>query len=115
MALVGVPYRDGGADPSGFDCSGFVHYVFSRQGWAVPRTVAAQFVAATPVSSEAVRPGDLLFFATGREGPSHVAIALDGGRFVHAPSGRGRVRVETLAGRYWVPRFLGARRIQAEF
>ncbi len=111
VALGGSPYRDGGGDPSGFDCSGFVQYVFGRHGWPVPRTVAAQYRAGRPVAAGDVRPGDLLFFATLGDGPTHVAIALDDGRFVHAPSGRGRVRVEAFSGRYWPPRFVGARRL----
>ena len=108
---MGSPYRDGGGDPSGFDCSGFVQYVFGRHGWSLPRTVADQYRAGHPVAASDVRPGDLLFFATLGDGPTHVAIALDGGRFVHAPSGRGRVRVEAFSGRYWPPRFVGARRL----
>jgi cell wall-associated NlpC family hydrolase len=111
LALVGTPYRDGGSAPDGFDCSGFVQYVFGRHGWHVPRTVAAQFLAGRPVATGDVRAGDLLFFATMGEGPTHVAIALEGGRFVHAPSGRGRVRVDSFVGRYWPPRYVGARRL----
>lgn len=111
LGLIGAPYRAGGSDPAGFDCSGFVQYVFGRHGWRVPRTVGAQFAATEAVSAEAVRAGDLLFFATSGGGPSHVAIALGDGRFVHAPSGRGQVRVEALAGRYWVSRWIGARRV----
>src|SRR4249919_994237 len=58
LGLRGVPYRNGGADPSGFDCSGFVWYVFARHGLIVPRTVAGQFQAGRPVRSEEARPGD---------------------------------------------------------
>ncbi len=111
VTLVGTPYRDGGADPAGFDCSGFVQYVFGRHGWRVPRTVSEQFQAGSPVAPGEVRAGDLLFFSTLGSGPTHVAIALANHRFVHAPSGRGQVRVERLEGRYWPPRFLGARRL----
>lgn len=114
VRLVGTPYRDGGADPGGFDCSGFVQYVFGRHGRRVPRTVSDQFTAGRPVPAGEVRAGDLLFFATLGDGPTHVAIALAGGRFVHAPSGRGRVRIERFDGRYWPPRFVGARRLEGD-
>jgi cell wall-associated NlpC family hydrolase len=77
----------------------------------LPRTVASLFREGTPVGSSAIRPGDLLFFTTTAPGPTHVALALADGRFVHAPSGRGAVRVDDFAGRYWPTRFLGARRV----
>lgn len=107
----GVPYRNGGTDPGGFDCSGLVAYVFGREGIVLPRQTVAQYGAGHAVKLEDVRAGDLLFFSTLSNGPSHVAIALDGGTFVHAPSSRGVVRVERLALPYWSSRFLGARRV----
>jgi cell wall-associated NlpC family hydrolase len=110
LALRGAPYRNGGADPSGFDCSGFVWYVFSRLGLTVPRTVAGLYLAGVAVEPGAIAPGDLMFFTTTAPGPSHVGIALDAGRFVHAPSSRGVVRVEPTSSPYWSARYLGARR-----
>jgi cell wall-associated NlpC family hydrolase len=112
MSLRGAPYRDGGDDPSGFDCSGFVRYVLGRHGVAVPRDVSAQFRAGLPVDPFPIRSGDLLFFSTVAPGASHVGIAIDGDRFVHAPSSRGSVRVDRLGTRYWKERYLGARRPQ---
>jgi cell wall-associated NlpC family hydrolase len=110
--FVGTPYRFGGADPSnGFDCSGFVYYVFAQQGVWVPRTVADLADAGKRVKHQDVRPGDLLFFRTSGRGPTHVGIALDPDRFVHAPNSRGEVRIEPLARRYWSERFLEARRV----
>jgi hypothetical protein len=110
--FVGTPYRFGGADPSnGFDCSGFVYYVFAQQGVWVPRTVSDQWDAGTRVRDKDVRPGDLLFFRTSGRGPTHVGIALGPDRFVHAPNSRGEVRIEPLARRYWSERFLEARRV----
>jgi cell wall-associated NlpC family hydrolase len=111
--FVGTPYRFGGADPSaGFDCSGFVYYVFAQQGVWVPRTVADQADAGTRIKRHRdVRPGDLLFFRTSGRGPTHVGIALGPDRFVHAPNSRGEVRIEPLARRYWSERFLEARRV----
>ena len=111
LALRGAPYRNGGADPSGFDCSGFTQYVFSRYGIALPRAVADQFSAGEAVTPDRLAAGDLLFFTTVAPGPTHVAIALGGDEFVHAPSSTGVVRVEHLSGTYWSQRFIGARRV----
>jgi cell wall-associated NlpC family hydrolase len=111
LALRGAPYRDGGSDPSGFDCSGFVRYVFSQHGVSVPRTVTDQFRAGHQVAGAQLEPGDLVFFATVAPGASHVGIAIGGDEFVHAPSGRGEVRVERMSAPYWSTRFVGARRV----
>ena len=77
----------------------------------LPRVAADQFRVGRRIDRNAVRPGDLLFFETISEGPSHVALALDADQFVHAPSRRGKVRVERLSSQYWASRFLGARRV----
>lgn len=109
LTLLGTPYRNGGADPDGFDCSGFVQYVYGQQGIAMPRTVEDL----SHVGSEVRRwqAGDLVFFQTSGRGATHVGIAVDADRFVHAPSSRGVVRVEPFARAYWAERFLLARRI----
>jgi cell wall-associated NlpC family hydrolase len=107
--LVGTPYRSGGADPDGFDCSGFVQYVFAQQGVMVPRTVEEQ--ARYGMRVDELQPGDLVFFHTSGRGATHVGIALDNTRFVHAPSSRGEVRIEPLARPYWADRFVEARRM----
>jgi cell wall-associated NlpC family hydrolase len=112
LDLRGVRYRLGGSDPSGFDCSGLVQYVFARQGIALPRDVRRQFGVGYEIATAEVRPGDLLFFNTESDGASHVGIALDGQSFVHAPNSRGVVRVERLSSSYWSQRLLGARRIE---
>jgi len=111
LALRGTPYRDGGSDPSGFDCSGFTQYVFAQHGLALPREVREQFRLGKAVKMEALAAGDVIFFATTGPGPTHVAIAIGGDQFVHAPSTTGVVRVERLGSSYWAPRYLGARRI----
>ena len=111
LSLRGTPYRNGGTDPSGFDCSGLVAYVFGRFGYAVPRTVSDQFDGGRPIDSRDLAPGDLVFFSTTAPGPSHVGIAISGTEFVHAPSSAGVVRVERLTAPYWASRFLGARRL----
>jgi len=111
LALRGAPYRNGGSDPSGFDCSGFVWYVFSRHGIGVPRTVAEQFRTGSAVREKDLQPGDLVFFETSGGSASHVGVVVGGDEFVHAPSSRGEVRVEHLAAPYWGSRFVGARRL----
>ncbi len=111
LALRGAPYRNGGADPRGFDCSGFVWYVFSRHGLSLPRTVADQFRSGSGVRPEDLVPGDLVFFTTTASGASHVGIVIGGDSFVHAPASSGVVRVERLGAAYWSSRFVGARRI----
>lgn len=110
LSLRGTPYRDGGDDPSGFDCSGFVAFVFGRHGVTVPRTVSEQFDAARPVSGTPAA-GDLVFFSTVAPGPTHVGIMTSQAEFVHAPSSRGVVRVEPLRAGYWRSRLVGVRRI----
>ncbi len=112
MSLRGAPYRNGGADPSGFDCSGFVAFVFGQHGVLVPRSTAEQFAATRRIDSRSLEAGDLVFFSTSAPGPSHVGIAISPEEFVHAPSASGVVRVERLGASYWASRFLGARRVR---
>ena len=111
LTYQGVPFINGGSTPNGFDCSGFTYYVFRQHGVELPRIAADQYQTGTAVDSSAILAGDLLFFETVAPGASHVALALGGDEFVHAPSERGHVRVERLSSSYWKPRFLGARRI----
>jgi cell wall-associated NlpC family hydrolase len=111
LSLRGAPYRNGGTDPQGFDCSGFTQYVFSQYGLPLPREVREQYRVGKSIKAEDLAPGDILFFATTDPGPSHVAIAIGGDQFVHAPSSTGVVRVEHLSSSYWSPRYLGARRV----
>lgn len=115
LGLTGTPYRLGGDQPkSGFDCSGFVRYVFERQHVEMPRTVAEQFQSGRPVAVDQIRAGDLMFFSTTAPGPSHVGIALGPGslgEFVHAPGAGGTVRVEHFDTGYWRGKLLGVRRV----
>jgi cell wall-associated NlpC family hydrolase len=111
LSLRGTPYKNGGSDPAGFDCSGFVRYVFGQNGVTVPRTVAEQYHAGRQVAGPQLEPGDLVFFSTVSPGASHVGIAIGGDEFVHAPSGTGDVRVERMSASYWATRFVGARRV----
>ena len=111
LEFRGVPYVNGGSTPSGFDCSGFVQYVFSQHGTALPREVRDQYRTGRRVGVNEVRPGDLVFFQTVSRGASHVGVAIGNGQFVHAPSSRGVVRVERYDGSYWSMRLVGARRV----
>lgn len=111
LSLRGAPYRNGGVDPSGFDCSGFVKYVFEQHGVSMPRETRRQFEVGRPVNSSSLEPGDLVFFATVAPGASHVGILVGGDQFVHAPTSNGVVRVESLKSQYWSRRFVGAKRV----
>src|SRR5262245_50690524 len=86
LSLRGTPYRNGGHDPSGFDCSGFVNYVFAQHGIRMPRKVSDQFHEGKTVQPAQLEPGDLVFFTTVAPGASHVGIAIGGDSFIHAPS-----------------------------
>jgi cell wall-associated NlpC family hydrolase len=111
LSLRGAPYRNGGIDPAGFDCSGLVKYVFEQHGVAMPREARQQFQVGTPVEPSSLEPGDLVFFTTVAPGPSHVGILVGGDQFVHAPTTNGVVRVESLSSQYWSSRFIGAKRV----
>lgn len=111
MSLRGAPYRNGGGDPSGFDCSGFVAYVFAQQGIFVPRTVAEQYDLGHQVNRRSIAAGDLVFFSTVSPGASHVGIAVSDEEFIHAPTASGVVRVERLTSPYWASRLVGVRRV----
>jgi cell wall-associated NlpC family hydrolase len=111
LGLRGVRYKNGGADPGGFDCSGLVQYVFAQHGLGLPRTVTSQFGVGAPVAPVDLQAGDLVFFGiTDPRAPTHVGIIVGGDSFVHAPASSGVVRVERLGAAYWASRFVGARR-----
>lgn len=111
LSLRGTPYRNGGSDPNGFDCSGFTQWVFAQAGTRLPRETRDQFGLGDKVNRDGLQPGDLIFFRTEGRRISHVGISLGDDRFVHAPSSRGVVRVESMELPYWKRRFAGIRRI----
>ncbi|QPN29799.1 C40 family peptidase [Diaphorobacter sp. JS3051] len=110
LGLVGTPYRYGGNTPdSGFDCSGLIGYVYtSRAGVAPPRTVAQLSGFGQSIDADELRTGDLVVFGRGR--PTHAGIYVGEGRFVHAPSSGGTVRLDHLKSRYWSQQFASFRR-----
>lgn len=114
MTLRNVRYVRGGHSPStGFDCSGFVHYVFAHAiGVQLPSNSASQFLAGFKVKRADMKPGDLVFFHTGgrRHGISHVGIYIANGQFIHAPTYGKRVQISSLDEAYWAKRFVGAKR-----
>lgn len=113
LQLVGIRYRRGGnSTETGFDCSGFVGYVFREGlGLALPRTSREISRTGEPVDKNELEPGDLVFFNTMRHAFSHVGIYLGDNQFVHAPRSGRAVRVEDIRDRYWAKRYNGARRI----
>ncbi|TSB48634.1 peptidase [Alkalicoccobacillus porphyridii] len=104
---IGVSYRWGGATPAGFDCSGFIQYVFKQQGINVPRTAASQYSAGQSVSS--LQVGDVVFFETYKSGPSHNGIYIGNNQFIHSGTSTG-VTITSMDNSYWKPRYLGAKR-----
>lgn len=102
---IGVPYVWGGSTPSGFDCSGYVNYVFNKVGISIPRTVATIWNATKTVSSPKV--GDFVFYETGT-GPSHLGIYIGSNKFIHAGSSTG-VTITDMSNSYWSSRYLGAK------
>jgi len=114
LALLGSPYRYGGRTPAGFDCSGFVGYVYGETlGLTLPRRSEDIGRVGAELPRDALLPGDLVFFNTLGRRYSHVGIFIGDGRFVHAPARGGRVRVERLTDPYWTARYNGARRPDA--
>jgi cell wall-associated NlpC family hydrolase len=116
MGLRDIRYVRGGRNPAtGFDCSGFVRYVFSHAiGLQLPSTSASQFLAGIKVKRTDIKPGDLVFFRThGRHRISHVGIYISGGRFIHSPSAGKSVEISSLDDGYWAKRFAGAKRPEA--
>jgi len=110
--LQGVNYRFGGESPAGgFDCSGFIQYVFALNHLTLPRTVVEQYRVGVQVTRRDVREGDLIFFTTLAPGATHVGLAIGPDAFIHAPAEGAAVRIDRLDTPYWRDRIVGIRRV----
>jgi cell wall-associated NlpC family hydrolase len=107
MQYLGVPYVWGGSSPGGFDCSGFVMFVYAQMGVSLPHHAADQYNYGTPVSRDQLEPGDLVFF----DGLGHVGIYIGGGQFVHAPHTGDVVKISSLDDSWYAATYVGARRL----
>jgi cell wall-associated NlpC family hydrolase len=106
MRYLGVPYRWGGSSPSGFDCSGFVMYVFAQIGISLPHSTYALWNVGIPVSRDQLQPGDLVFF----NGLGHMGIYIGGNQMIHAPHTGDVVKISSLTG-WYASTYVGARRV----
>lgn len=108
---LGVKYQWGGSTPqTGFDCSGFVSYVFAQNGITLPRISRDQFTVGTPVAFGNLQPGDLVFFSFAQNGVvDHDGIYIGGGQFINSASSKG-VTIYTM-GPYWQSIFVGGKRV----
>jgi cell wall-associated NlpC family hydrolase len=116
MDLLGVPYRRGGStESSGFDCSGFVRYLYENSvGQLLPRRAEEQARSTETIDRSELKPGDLVFFNTMKRAFSHVGIYVGDGKFIHAPRTGKAVKVDDMRSAYWQKRFNGARRVPLE-
>ncbi|MDT2046093.1 endopeptidase [Priestia aryabhattai] len=109
-SLIGTPYKWAGTTPSGFDCSGFLQYVYKESvGVEIPRTVADIYAAGESVKEPSV--GDIVYFETYKEGPSHAGIYLGNDQFIHTSTSKG-VTISDKNSSYWSERYLGAKRVK---
>lgn len=116
LSLTGITYKYGGTSPeTGFDCSGFVRYVYQQAtNLSLPHGAKAISQIGKSVSKSDLQPGDLVFFNTLKSTFSHVGIYVGNNRFIHSPSSGGGVRVDDMQTSYWSKRFNGAQRIEPD-
>lgn len=110
-SYIGVPYSYGGTTTSGFDCSGFIQYVFKKEGKSLPRTTGQQYNMGKTVAKSALQTGDLVFFNTSGRGVSHAGIYIGANNFIHASTSKGVMISSINDPYYWGKRYIGARRV----
>lgn len=112
-SLIGTPYHYGGESPrTGFDCSGFVRYVFRKtRGVELPRTSQDMSHVGARIKGNQLRPGDLVFYSTQGWPYSHVGIYIGNAKFIHSPSSGKEVEIADMSLHYWQAHYNGARRI----
>ncbi|MCK5727423.1 MAG: C40 family peptidase [Thiotrichaceae bacterium] len=104
--LMGSPYHYGGVTPDGFDCSGFIQYIFKQANIQIPRTAALQRDASQTIPSlQKLRQGDLIFFKTSIKN-DHVGVYIGNAQFIHASTGQKKVRKSNLHNNYWRKHFV---------
>jgi len=111
--VVGTPYLWGGTSKAGFDCSGFIQYIFDKFKLDLPRTSKTQAKEGTAVDQDNLRAGDLVFFNTDGQGISHVGLFLGNNKFAHSSSSRG-VTISSLSESYYKNRYVTARRVVSQ-
>lgn len=110
--LIGTPYRFGGVGPGGFDCSGFMQYVFKKSADIdLPRTSSDMATMGEKVAKADLQQGDMVFFAHNGSRISHVGMYVGDGKFIHSPSTGKSVEIVNLDSKYWKSRFITARRV----
>ncbi len=116
ISHTGIQYKYGGNSPeTGFDCSGFVRYVFKQTvNLTLPHSALALSQIGKAISKDELQAGDLVFFKTIKNTISHVGIYMGDNRFIHAPNAKGVVRIESMEDGYWAKRFSGAQRLDNE-
>ena len=117
-ALIGTPYSWGGTSPeTGFDCSGYVRYVFAQNGYTLPRSTVEQTMVGQPITRRGLAPGDIVIFRLpgGGQRGLHTGIYLGDNTFIHSPRRGERVKEENIASDHWTRWYVGARRILPDF
>ena len=110
-SVMGVKYRSGGTTTAGFDCSGYITYVFKKQGISLPRTSGGMYATGKSVSKANLQVGDLVFFNTSGKGVSHAGIYIGNGKFAHSASSKGVSIASINDPYYWGKRYVGAKRV----